>query len=171
MAAVREVNLYGIDDPLFRAHLARIAKARRPGASNPLSRAYQVALLRWEGAVRRIVAEMAGFLDSKKRILGYWASSGDGRWQKRFREFDMVGWEGGHPLLACEIKLRERVGAEGGMQGRGQLLSALEVARLRWPKVRGLLMSPWLPSLACPIAAKPRWRAGCQTCGKVGRAG
>lgn len=67
IAAVREVNLYDIDDPLFRAHLARIAKARRPGASNPLARAYQVALPRWEGAVRRNVAEMAGFLDSKSR--------------------------------------------------------------------------------------------------------
>ena len=59
----------------------------------------------------------------------------------------MVGWKGGHPLLACEIKLRERVGAEGGMEGRGQLLSALEVARLRWPKVRGLLFNVSMASV------------------------
>lgn len=141
MNIAREVNLLDYRDPVFRHHCASAARRSRPSRrGDPLAAAYQVALRRWEHATRRLVAEMSGHGDSPVRILSYWAPGAAGRWQKRFREFDMVGWDGKTPRLACEIKLRESIQGNG-IRGGGQLGSALAVARLRWPDLRGLVVN------------------------------
>lgn len=141
MILAREINLLDYRDPVFRHHCASAARRSRPSLQgDPLAAAYQAALRRWEHATRRLVAEMSCHGDSPVRILSYWTPGSAGRWQKRFREFDMVGWDGKTPGLACEIKLREAIHGNG-VRGGGQLGSALAVARIRWPDLRGLVVN------------------------------
>jgi|GEM_PF-4743599 len=141
MTIAREVNLLDYRDPVFRHHCASAARRSRSSRQgDPLASAFQAALRRWEHATRRLVAEISGHGDSPVRILSYWTPGGAGRWQKRFREFDLVGWDGKNPGLACEIKLRESIHGNG-VRGGGQLGSALAVARVRWPDLRGLVVN------------------------------
>ncbi len=137
--AQETIRLVTILDPGYRAWCRSRRERMETGrARDPLAQDYYAELKRWEGVVQQLLAAaISNPVD--ERILESPTRDRKGKTISIYREIDFVSGRATSPDIFVEIKFREQ--SMNGKSGWPQLDRSLEIARTRWPGVRGLCVN------------------------------
>jgi hypothetical protein len=132
-----DINLLETSDGAYRSFCSLRKKWKQTSGPKLLvERDYQELVKVTEVLIRKLLNKK--FVEDKRRILAFRHNAGSNR---TFREIDFVGRANDQSLCFVEYKFGS------ARQGRKQLSKTIEIAKQKWSKISGFLVSTYTQSI------------------------